>query len=97
MLQTKATASEKHALQRQHERLKGETKGAVLLFRMGNGYAAFYEDAVTVADVVGVRLPHGIVSLSLTPGLFSRTVGYLTGAGLRVALCDQGVAAWEAQ
>ena len=43
-------------LMRQYWKIKDRHPGAILLFRMGDFYETFEDDAVTVADVLGITL-----------------------------------------
>ena len=84
-------------LMRQYLTIKAEHPGCVLLFRMGDFWETFYEDAVVASQVLGIaltargadadgeRIPlAGVPLSSLEP-----TVAKLVAAGHRVAVCDQ--------
>ncbi len=80
----------------QYQRIKSQHKDAILLFRMGDFYETFFEDARTASRVLGLALttrdkgsknpvplagvPHHALESYLTR---------LVGAGYRVAICDQ--------
>ena len=83
-------------LMRQYWKIKDRHPGALLLFRMGDFYETFEDDAVTVAEVLGITLtkrgngaaeeiplagfPHGALDTHLPK---------LVQAGYRVAVCEQ--------
>ena len=43
-------------LMRQYQRIKAEYPDAILLFRMGDFYETFEDDALTAAKVLGITL-----------------------------------------
>src|SRR5690349_7342998 len=82
-------------MQKQYNDLKEKYSGHILLFRLGDFYEVFYEDAVTVSRVLGITLtgrgknetrypmagiPHHALSSYLPK---------LVAAGLKVAIADQ--------
>src|SRR3954463_10480459 len=76
----------------QYRRIKGELpKDALLLFRLGDFYEMFFEDAQQGAQLLNVSLTkRGIVPMCgipyhAAPGYISR----LLKAGRKVAICDQ--------
>lgn len=76
--------------------VKAETPGAILLFRMGDFYELFYEDAETAAKVLGITLTSrdkGSVNPVPMAGFpYHALDGYLNKlihAGYRVAVCEQ--------
>ncbi len=76
--------------------VKAETPGAILLFRMGDFYELFYEDAETAAKVIGLTLTSrdkGSANPVPMAGFpYHALEGYLhklIHAGLRVAVCEQ--------
>ncbi len=79
----------------QYLRAKAEAPDALLLFRMGDFYELFGEDAVTASRVLGITLTsrskgEGAIPMAGVP--FKAYEGYLQQlirAGYRVALCDQ--------
>src|SRR3989339_25596 len=80
----------------QYLQIKAEHPGALLLFRMGDFYETFFEDAKTLAEVAGVALTsrdaksENPVPLAGVP--YHALDTYLTRlleAGLTVAICDQ--------
>ncbi len=80
----------------QYQRIKSQHENAILLFRMGDFYETFFDDAKTAARVLGLALttrdkgsknpvplagvPHHALESYLTR---------LVNAGYRVAICDQ--------
>ena len=83
-------------LMRQYLTAKAEHADCVLLFRMGDFWETFYEDAVVVSDVLGIALTargseRGVrVPLAGVPlSAFEPSLAKLVAAGHRVAICDQ--------
>ncbi|MBI4723211.1 MAG: DNA mismatch repair protein MutS [Candidatus Stahlbacteria bacterium] len=79
-------------LLQQWTRIKSNYKDAILLFRLGDFYETFYEDAVLTSKVLGIALTKrqpgvplaGIPHHSATP-----YIAKLTKAGYKVAICEQ--------
>ena len=76
----------------QYRRIKGELpKDALLMFRLGDFYEMFFEDAVTGARLLNVTLTkRGVIPMCGIP--FHALNGYiarLLRAGRKVAICDQ--------
>jgi DNA mismatch repair protein MutS len=76
----------------QYRRIKGELpKDALLLFRLGDFYEMFFEDAQTSAQILNVALTkRGVVPMCGIP--FHAAQGYigkLLRAGRKVAICEQ--------
>ncbi|MBV6403540.1 MAG: DNA mismatch repair protein MutS [Flavobacteriales bacterium] len=83
-------------LMQQYQRIKGRFPDAVLLFRVGDFYETFGEDAVRAAQVLGITLTRrnngaaGEVPLAGFPHHALETyLPRLVRAGHRVAVCDQ--------
>ncbi|MCA9752478.1 MAG: DNA mismatch repair protein MutS, partial [Gemmatimonadetes bacterium] len=83
-------------LMRQYLSAKAANEGSVLLFRMGDFWETFWEDAVLLAKVTGITLttrgsekgePVPLAGVPLSS--LERTVSKLVAAGHRVAICDQ--------
>jgi len=81
---------------RQYLAAKAEHPDCVLLFRMGDFWETFYEDAILVSDVLGIALTsRGAergerVPLAGVPlPAFEPSLAKLVAAGHRVAVCDQ--------
>lgn len=79
------------AMQEQYDQLKGKHPDAVLLFRTGDNYVAYKEDAQTASRILGLDVVHGdkadIVSFPF--GDLDTHLPKLIRAGQRVAICDQ--------
>jgi DNA mismatch repair protein MutS len=80
----------------QYRRIKSQHEGALLLFRVGDFYEMFYEDAETGAKALGLTLtsrPHGTgnrIPLAGVPAKSLDTyVGRLVNLGFKVAICEQ--------
>src|SRR5437763_7762337 len=76
----------------QYRRIKSELpKDALLLFRLGDFYAMFFEDAQAGAQLLNVALTkRGIIPMCGIP--FHAANGYVSRilkAGRKVAICDQ--------
>lgn len=83
---------EKTPLMRQVERAKAECgAGVVLLFRLGDYYEAFGEDAGVVSSVWGVPVTKrpGVEYCGVPAHVVDEYVGKLLMAGVKVALCDE--------
>jgi DNA mismatch repair protein MutS len=83
-------------LMKQYNRIKSENSGAVLLFRMGDFYEMFDEDAVIASKVLGIALTsrnHGEASKTPLCGFpyhaLDRYCARLVAAGHKVAVCEQ--------
>ena len=83
-------------LMRQYFRIKGQHPDAILLFRMGDFYETFAEDAVKVAPVLGITLTKRAngkaanVELAGFPHhALDAYLPKLVRAGFRVAICEQ--------
>ncbi|HEY6168998.1 MAG TPA: DNA mismatch repair protein MutS, partial [Verrucomicrobiae bacterium] len=76
----------------QYRRIKSELpKDALLLFRLGDFYEMFFEDAQTGAQLLNVALTRrGVVPMCGIPHHAANTyIGRLLRAGRKVAICDQ--------
>lgn len=81
---------------RQYQKIKSEYPDAILLFRMGDFYETFEQDAVTAAKVLGITLTrrsNGAASEVPLAGFpyhaLDSYLPKLVRAGLRVAVCEQ--------
>src|SRR5258708_28095618 len=83
-------------LMRQYHAVKQQVPGALLMFRLGDFYELFFEDAVTAAKELeitltarnkekGTPIPMCGVPFHAAEGYIAR----LIGRGYRVAICDQ--------
>src|SRR6202008_5160112 len=66
-------------------------KGTLLLFRLGDFYELFFDDAKLAADILGVPLPKrtGMPMCGVQFHAAEAYIGKLIKAGHRVAICDQ--------
>jgi DNA mismatch repair protein MutS len=83
-------------LSRQFNQIKAKYPGAILLFRVGDFYETFGEDAVIASKVLGITLTkrnNGAASSSELAGFphlsLDTYLHKLVKAGHRVAICDQ--------
>ncbi len=93
---TKGRAAKLTPMMQRYTEVKGQNPEAVLLFRMGDFYELFFEDAEVVAPVLGLTLTSrdknsdNPVPMAGFP--YHALDGYLQKlirAGYRVAICDQ--------
>jgi DNA mismatch repair protein MutS len=76
----------------QYRRIKGELpKDAILLFRLGDFYEMFFEDAQTGAQILNLALTarNGIPMCGLPHHAANSYIGKILRAGRKVAICDQ--------
>lgn len=80
----------------QYLQIKSEHPGALLLFRMGDFYETFFEDARTLAEIAGVALTsrdakseHPVPLAGVPHHALDTYLTRLLEAGLTVAICDQ--------
>ena len=79
-------------MMQQYRRIKHQIPGdALLLFRLGDFYELFFEDAQTGAQLLNVALTHrGAVPMCGIPFHAANAyIGRLLKAGRKVAVCDQ--------
>ncbi len=83
-------------LMKQYEEMKRKHPDAVLLFRVGDFYETFSDDAIVASDILGITLtrrangPHNYVELAGFPHHALDTyLPKLVRAGKRVAICEQ--------
>ncbi len=80
---------------RQYHGFKEQYPDYLLLFRMGDFYEMFYEDARTASRVLGLTLtarnkgPNAIPLAGLPYHALDNYLGRLVRAGIRVAICEQ--------
>src|SRR5690606_11719091 len=77
---------------RQYRRFKEQHPDCVLLFRMGDFYEMFYDDARLAHKVLGVTLTQRIEGIPMAGVPYHAVDAYLRrmiAAGYRVAVCDQ--------
>src|SRR6266487_1544665 len=76
----------------QYRRIKGDLpKDALLLFRLGDFYEMFFEDAVTGAQLLNVALTkRGVIPMCGIPyHAANNYIARILKAGRKVAICDQ--------
>jgi DNA mismatch repair protein MutS len=76
----------------QYRRIKGELpKDALLLFRLGDFYEMFFEDARTGAQILNLALTarNGVPMCGLPHHAANAYIGRLLKTGRKVAICDQ--------
>jgi DNA mismatch repair protein MutS len=79
----------------QYQQIKAKYKDAILLFRVGNFYETFGEDAKTLCDVMKIALTekdgNGEVKLSASLPFHSLEVALqkLVRGGHKVAVCEE--------
>lgn len=80
----------------QYNAIKAKYPGALLLFRVGDFYETFGEDAIKTAQILGIVLtkrgtgPNGALELAGFPHhSLENYLSKLVRAGQRVAICDQ--------
>ena len=83
-------------LMKQYEEMKRKHPDAVLLFRVGDFYETFSEDAVIASDILGITLTrrangaNNYVELAGFPhNALDTYLPKLVRAGKRVAICEQ--------
>lgn len=91
-----AKASSETPLMQQHKAIKQRYPDAILLFRVGDFYETFGQDAITAAQVLGITLTkrnNGAAFSSELAGFphhaLDTYLHKLVKAGYRVAICDQ--------
>ena len=91
-----AKAASETPLMQQHRAIKQKYPDAVLLFRVGDFYETFGEDAIIASSVLGITLTkrnNGAASSSELAGFphhaLDTYLHKLVKAGYRVAICDQ--------
>ncbi|MGL6227273.1 MAG: DNA mismatch repair protein MutS [Thermoguttaceae bacterium] len=89
------SSSEQTPMMRQYNEAKAACPGALLLFRMGDFYELFGEDAKTAAQVLGLALTSREKGANPMPmsgfphHQLDSYVGKLISAGFRAAVCEQ--------
>lgn len=83
-------------MMQQHDDIKREHPDAILLFRVGDFYETFAEDAIVSSEILGITLtrrgngPSGPIAMAGFPHHALDTyLPKLVRAGKRVAICDQ--------
>ncbi|MEI9946688.1 MAG: DNA mismatch repair protein MutS [Chitinophagaceae bacterium] len=90
------TATNDTPLMQQHKAIKQKYPDAILLFRVGDFYETFGQDAITTSQILGITLTkrnNGAPSSSELAGFphhaLDTYLHKLVKAGYRVAICDQ--------
>ena len=90
------SSSAETPLMKQYNAIKGKHPGALLLFRVGDFYETFGEDAITASKILGITLTKrgaGSSSETALAGFphhsLDNYLPKLVRAGQRVAICDQ--------
>ena len=83
-------------MMRQYSEVKAQHPDALILFRMGDFYEAFNEDALRMSEILGITLTRrangGAADMPLAGFPYHAIDTYmpkLVRAGLRVAICEQ--------
>jgi DNA mismatch repair protein MutS len=83
-------------LMKQHSAIKAKYPDAILLFRVGDFYETFGQDAITASRVLGITLTKRSSTSATAPELagfphhaLDTYLHKLVKAGFRVAICDQ--------
>lgn len=90
-----AMAKKETPLMKQYNKIKAKYPDAILLFRVGDFYETFGQDAIKTAQILGITLTkrnNGSDNLELAGFPHHSIDSYLpklVRAGLRVAICDQ--------
>jgi DNA mismatch repair protein MutS len=77
---------------RQHARFKAAHPGCILLFRMGDFYEMFDDDAVTAHRILGITLTERTSGIPMAGVPFHSAEAYirrLVESGERIAVCEQ--------
>ena len=76
---------------KQYREIKHKHPDAVLLFRVGDFYATYCEDAVAASEILGITLTKkdGIKIAGFPYHALDTYLPKLIRAGRRVAICDQ--------
>lgn len=92
-MQAKDAEPELSPMMKQYYNLKGKHKEAVLLFRCGDFYETYEEDAEVCARVLGITLTKSVKTNTKMAGFphhaLDTYLPKLIRAGHRVAICDQ--------
>ncbi|MEO5499894.1 MAG: DNA mismatch repair protein MutS, partial [Ginsengibacter sp.] len=89
-------AAEETPLMKQHQAIKSKYPDAILLFRVGDFYETFGQDAITASRILGITLTKRNSTSATAPELagfphhaLDTYLHKLVKAGYRVAICDQ--------
>src|ERR1700740_3004105 len=95
-IMAKTTETKETPLMKQYNEIKGKYPDAILLFRVGDFYETFGEDAIKASKILGITLTkraNGSASHIDLAGFPHHSLDSylpkLVRAGFRVAICDQ--------
>ena len=76
---------------KQFEELKAKHPDAILLFRCGDSYEAYNEDADDTSDILGLQVNHvpGVRWTAFPHHQLDTNLPRLVRAGRRIAICDE--------
>ena len=93
---SRGTMSDLTPMMRQYMKIKAEHPDAVLLFRMGDFYETFQDDAKIASRVLGIALTtrdkggkNPIPLAGIPYHALDSYLGRFVAAGYKVAICDQ--------
>ncbi len=94
--QSRRKRAKESPLKRQYERIKAEIPDGILLFRLGDFYETFAEDAEVVARDLGIALTskdlgggHRVPLAGVPTHSLNSSIARLLEKGHRVAICEQ--------
>ncbi len=93
---TRRPAANVTPMMEQYSRIRSSYPGCMLLFRMGDFYEMFFEDAVRASEILGIALtsrskgPRGKIPMAGIPWHSAESyIARLIKAGVKVAVCEQ--------
>ncbi len=95
MIMTKSRTASDTPMMRQYNRIKKEHPDAILLFRLGDFYEMFSDDAKTASKVLGLTLtsrskgPDAVPMCGMPYHARQTYIARLLRAGYKVAICEQ--------
>ena len=87
-----AESADATPLMRQYQEIKSRHRDAILLFRMGDFYETFFDDATLASRVLGITLTSrgdGVPLAGVPVKAAADYIRQLVAAGHRVAVCEQ--------
>lgn len=76
-------------IEAQFKILKSKHSDAVILFRCGDFYGSFYEDADTIGKILGITVTSDMRQAGFPYHVLDTYLPRLIRAGKRVAICDE--------
>ena len=78
-------------MMRQYKEIKDKYNDSILLFRMGDFYEVFFDDAKVVSDILGLTLTkRANVPMAGVPyHAIDNYLSKLVKSGMKIAICDQ--------